>query len=247
MAAPSTRPAGVTSLCTAGVTCITAHHHPPCRSLPTSLPRGTDWLIMENNPRLTQLKGGGEYLNNIHYLDLRNNSIKSIPDDFIKQLQENRTRGSLWLDLADNELTSVPKEFSEMTSLQKLWLSGNPFQCDCTMTWMITWLRNMTSTPSGERTVVDSDRVTCHSGARMHGRPVYTLSEVEMGCYPSSWAAWQKGVVGVVIAVLLIVVVVLSLIVIRRSRAHGAFACSELYLMRKMTSREMTSMTEFEL
>ena len=124
--------------------------------------------------------------------------------------------------LADNKLTSIPRGIREMTSIEKLWLSENPFQCDCAMFWMITWLRNFT-TPSGERIVLDSDWMRCNNG-RLRGRPIYTLNEVEMGCYPSSWASWQKAVVGVVISVLLIVIVVLSTIVIRRSLTDNMFS-----------------------
>ena len=85
-----------------------------------------------------------------------------------------------WLNLAQNNLTKVPMEIQDLIHLEKLWLSGNPFDCNCEMTWMI----DNTKTPSGEHVVVDFKDVECHNDL-MEGKPIYKLQSVNMGCSDS--------------------------------------------------------------
>ena len=186
------------------------------KSLPPSVLRDTDWLVMENNDVRTVVDENGtpNYLDNITYLDLRNNTIKDLADVFWDRLQNVSIR-LIWLNLADNNLARIPRRIQEARSLQKLWLGGNPVHCSCDMTWMIRWLENFT-TPSGEKIVVDYREVTCHSGS-MKGRAIYTLNEIDMGCYPNTWVSWQKAVVGAAFATLAVIIVILVYVVMRQS------------------------------
>ena len=172
---------------------------------------------MENNDAivLRDENGSHNYLDNITYLDLRNNTIKDIADVFWDRLHGASSR-LIWLNLADNNLVKIPRRIQEARSLQKLWLGGNPVHCSCDMNWMITWFENFT-TPSGEKIVVDYREITCHSGS-MKGRAIYTPSEIDMGCYPNTWASRQKAVVGTVFATLTVIIVILVVIVLRLSK-----------------------------
>ena len=94
-----------------------------------------------------------------------------------------RTAKNISLDISQNNLETLPQKIQELKSLQQIWLSGNPFLCDCTMTWMIDWLSNAT-TPSGEHVVADYTEVTCHNATGSWGhQPIYQLSATEMACY----------------------------------------------------------------
>ena len=67
-----------------------------------------------------------------------------------------------WLDLSHNRLKNSPRDVQHLTNLEKIWLSGNVFHCDCEMTWMIRWLNNFT-TPSRQYIIVDYQEMKCHS------------------------------------------------------------------------------------
>ena len=100
--------------------------------------------------------------------------------------------------------------------MQKIWLAENPFHCQCSMTWMIGWLNNFTTT-TGEHVIVDFQHVTCHSGLNI-GEPVYKLDEVDMGCFPKELTLWQKVGIGVGSGVAGLVIIALSALAIKRSR-----------------------------
>ena len=142
------------------------------------------------------------------------NNIKLISDTFIDTVKKG---GSIkWLDLSENNLARIPSTIQELTFLEKVWLDGNPFHCDCEMTWMIGWLNNFTG-PDGEHKIVNYDRLVCHQGI-MKGMPIYLLTVVDMGCFPREWSLWQKVGVGVGSGLAGLVIILLSVVVIKRSR-----------------------------
>ncbi len=87
--------------------------------------------------------------------------------------------------------------------VDQIYMAGNPFQCNCEMTWMIEWLRASNSTTKG--VVVDLKNVKCHSGPLI-GKAIYTLKEVDMGCFPHKLSTMQKFAIsfGAILAILLI-------------------------------------------
>ena len=96
-----------------------------------------------------------------------------------------------------------------------MWLSGNPYQCDCSMTWMAGWLNTFT-TPLGQHIIVDFKELICETGMAK-GMPIYQLNEIDMGCFPSKWTTAQKIAVGIGTGIAVIIIIVL-LIVTKRSR-----------------------------
>ena len=180
--------------------CSTATHLP----LPANVPKNTDWLIVQNH-NIIQLCNWLPYLNYLYFLNVNKNNIQTICESFTANLHLSKVK---WLDLSDNRLTKLPKTMQSLTSLQKLWMSGNPLHCDCSMTWMIKWLHNFTSS-TGEHVVLDYQNVTCRSG-KMIGKPIHLLNEVEMECFPSEMTLWGK--VGVAIGTAAIVMLVIAIV-----------------------------------
>ena len=177
------------------------------KTLPASVPHGTDWLLLENC-QVNQLAGSYLYLMSIWYLDLQDSRIESISDDFINTLQRNKTLR--WLNLAKNRLSNIPRKIQELTFLQQVSLSGNPFDCHCSMTWMIDWLNNFTTT-SGDHVIVDYKEVFCHSGLNVSD-PIYKLDEVIMGCFPAKLTFGQKLGIGIGAALGFLVLILVFLV-----------------------------------
>ena len=160
-------------------------------NIPSSIPHFTDWLILENN-HVRNLDSIHTNLGTISFLNLKRNKISSMTNSFVKNLSESKSLK--WLDLSDNKLKHLLPEIQEVTTLEKVWLRGNPFHCDCDMTWMISWI-NKFIVITRERIVVDHAQVKCHSG-KMRGQQIFKLNEVDMGCYPHDWTLQQKLIVG---------------------------------------------------
>ena len=116
-----------------------------------------------------------------------------------------------WLDLSDNKLKRLPPEVQELTSLEKIWLHGNPIHRDCDMTWMIDWINKFTTGIYRKHVVRDYAQLKCHSG-KMRGKPIYQLNQVDMGCYPHDWTIQQKLIVGLSISIGTIIIVAMVII-----------------------------------
>ena len=156
------------------------------KALPSAIPSYTEMISFENNA-MEHISKSAEYFSNIKYLDLRNNRI-----------------------------AFLPKFFKQLTNLERLWLSGNKFHCDCSMTWMIDWLNNYTIT-FREHIAIDYKDVKCYSG-KQKGHSIYLLNQVKLGCYPSKWSLKEEALVGVGTAIALLIIGVLLSIMAQRSR-----------------------------
>ena len=166
-------------------------------SLPPTVPINTTWVTLLKSS-ITKLCEDVEYLRTIKALDVRNNKVSFIRESFANLLMGNRN------DSADKY------------QLDKIWLSHNPYHCDCEMTWMMKWLNTYT-TPSGQHVVVDYNKLICESGL-MKGRVISTLTAVEMGCFPRELTVLQKVGIAIGAGVALVMIGVLLFIIARRSR-----------------------------
>ena len=120
------------------------------------------------------------------------------------------------MDLSYNNIVTLPNKIQSLVHLQQIWLAGNPFHCDCSMTWMIGWLNNFT-TSTKEHAIRDYRKLKCRSG-RMKGSQIYLLNKVDLGCFPNIWTTWQKVGVGIGSGFAAIIIITLSILVIKRSR-----------------------------
>ena len=176
--------------------------------LPTQIHNDTDKLVVTYN-NITELCGTFPYFERIKILDVQHNNVSAICPGFVVKLQKYEQMNEF--NLANNNLSSIPTHMQRLR-IQRIFLSGNPYHCNCQMAWMIPWLNNF-KTRSGEPVIVDYKELRCHRGM-MVGQPIYKLDKVKMGCFPPELTLWQKifgGVVGIVILWLIVLVV-------RRSR-----------------------------
>ena len=109
--------------------------------LPSTVPEGTNWLDASYN-YLNELCDSPSYLRNVSSLNFRHNRIGRVCDNVLRAWK----LGNLQvLDLSANSITALPTKLSILSSLKRLWLSGNPYVCDCTTMWMKDWVTFMTS------------------------------------------------------------------------------------------------------
>ena len=71
------------------------------------------------------------------------------------------------LDISKNDLKSLPKSISNSHKASKMWISDNPYQCNCDMIWMKDWLID-------NNNVQDKDNVTC-SARTQKGNQLFFL------------------------------------------------------------------------
>ena len=60
------------------------------------------------------------------------------------------------LDIRGNKLITLPEKIKNVNSVNKLWISRNPYECNCDSLWMKDWLVD-------NMNVQDKDNVTCSS------------------------------------------------------------------------------------
>lgn len=109
----------------------------------------------------------------------------------------------------NNKIQKLPQTQTQK-KFDEIYLSGNPFDCNCQMTWMITWLNNQSGI------VKDYRQIKCGNG-RFKDIPVHVLTDVALGCFPHTWSTAQKAGVAVGIVVIITAFVVV-MIIMRRSR-----------------------------
>ena len=122
------------------------------------------------------------------------------------------------LNLSQNKFTTIPKGLANFTHLKKIWLGGNPFHCNCSVTWTIEWINKFTNL-IGDHIIVDYKNVKCHDGP-VAGRLIFTLSRVDMNCFPSiyMWTTWQKAGVGIGSVVAIVIIILLIVVKMKGSR-----------------------------
>ncbi len=134
----------------------------------------------------------------------------TLTDSFIEKLRVCSTLRAV--NFTNNKITKISSNIQQLVLLEEIWMSGNPYDSDCSMTWMIPWLNNFT-TAAKINIVRDYKDVKCGTG-RFKGIPIHTLTEVALGCYPHKLTSGQIAAfgasAGLMIAILIVVVVVVK-------------------------------------
>ena len=151
---------------------------------------------------ITNLCGTQSYLKAIFGMWLRDSNIRVISDDILDTFQQGKIE---MLDLQNNLLQRLPLNIQNVATLSKIWLSNNPFICDCNMLWMKDWMFNK----SREMIVQDPYEVKCPDGDSID-----KLDPVKMGCYPNGLTLLQKFVIG--LSAVVTVAIVIAIIAISR-------------------------------
>ena len=124
--------------------------------LPDTVLQDTDWLLLSGN-NLGYMNKAPDYLKNVTLLDLRSSNIHKIDETVMKVIIHNVKT----VDLRKNKLKNLPKSITKGNKTNELWLSNNPYECNCDMLWMKDWLMDTGN-------VVDKENVTC-SGKTVTG------------------------------------------------------------------------------
>ena len=175
-------------------------------SLPsnTEVPNITDYLNLSKN-NINVLDGNQNYTRTIFGIILSNNTISDIKDEFLENLENGKIEV---LDLRNNSLKRLPHKITNLSTLREIWLSNNPFVCDCDMLWMKNWME--TFNKSGKMVVRDYYALQCVNGLG----PVYDLDPVKMGCFPRGLTLWEKILIG--LSVIIAIAIVIAIIAISR-------------------------------
>lgn len=148
--------------------------------IPTALLSNTDWLLLSGN-NISELTGqavsnmSSTNLAHLSKLDLHASGVISIDDDFLDVFVQ--SENLKFLDLSHNELTSLPETIRNVSSLETLNISGNPFVCSCDVIWMRDWLANHSALVPGFHDV----KCRVVNGPWIQ---VIQMNETEMGCLP---------------------------------------------------------------
>ena len=126
-------------------------------SLPETVLWETDWLLLSGN-NLGSLNKAPDYLKNITLLDLSSSNITDIDETVMEFIMHN---GKI-LDIRKNKLRTLPKLITKANRTNKLWISNNPYECNCDMLWMKDWLMDSIN-------IQDKESVTCLTG-KMKGK-----------------------------------------------------------------------------
>lgn len=174
--------------------------HNALEALPTlqGLPALT-LLAVANNSLATLAPTAFLNVQRLQDLDLRGNKLRTLPHEVFAGLRELKD-----LDLSDNLLEELPKELlQDLENLETLWLSGNrlqtlptdffpeghlfgyvfltenPWHCDCDLRYLRSWIwENNETVYHPERSVektkvqVAPEKVLCHSPPREQQKPI---------------------------------------------------------------------------
>lgn len=112
------------------------------------------------------------------------------------------------LYLSYNELTSVPNGlFDQMKNLQRVHLQGNPWNCDCHILYLRSWLQ-WQQDRSHYRDVV------CSSPDHLQGRIISYLTEDEIVATCQSWYCSMAFIIQICLFIFILLQAVLLLLVI---------------------------------
>ncbi|XP_041477686.1 toll-like receptor 3 [Lytechinus variegatus] len=131
---------------------------------------GLEELRLNSNKIVNISKHAFQNLHHLHDLLLQYNRIRSIDKDLFKG-----TRSLKRLYLQNNQIFTITADMTMPPSLISLPISGNPFTCNCQLSWFMNWLRT-TNVSLGHE-----DEILCSSNSfsGLHNKPVWSFHPEE--------------------------------------------------------------------
>ena len=117
--------------------------------LPKNVLPYTEQLLLSGN-NIGNIDRVEKYIENIIYLDLNKSRVSSVSDDAKNLMLQNLKT----LNLANNILEILPRSITKAKNDTKLWISNNPYDCNCDMMWMRDWLVKATNVMDKEQCCV---------------------------------------------------------------------------------------------
>ncbi|KAM4545881.1 trophoblast glycoprotein-like [Odontesthes bonariensis] len=145
-------------------------------------------------PAIAHLSGAlsAENLRNLHRLELAGNGLKSIPLERLDMYSLHA------LVLTDNSIENIERE--NITNLYqerrlRVYLSLNPFRCNCELEAFYYWLKNSSQCP-------DAGRLLCSQPEGKSGIPVEKLRSEDVDCMSENLEAVSYVFLGIVLALI---------------------------------------------
>ena len=129
-------------------------------------------LIINDMPKLTIIEPFAFHgLEHLETLELKNNPKLTIISKhaFYKSI-EIEPYDVHHLDISQNSLKSIPEDLLPWSKIKELNLSGNPWKCDCAMSWLVT---------SGAQL---DKYLVCDSPEHVSGKPIKDLKLSDFEC-----------------------------------------------------------------
>ena len=104
---------------------------------------------------LGELRNVKSYLNEIKYFYMNSSGIIKINDNIVTSM----ITSTVHLDITNNGMEYLPQSIIHFTNATKLYISNNPYKCNCDMMWMRDWLVEATN-------VMDKELLICASGKK---------------------------------------------------------------------------------
>ena len=130
----------------------------------------TDWLLLSGN-NLGSLNKAPNYLENITLLNISSSNITYIDKTVIVENVKS-------LDISGNKLKTLPQTITTINSTTELWISDNPYECNCDMIWMKNWLIDATN-------VLDKRNVMCSSNKIKGKKKTYYIRNITVSYFVS--------------------------------------------------------------
>ncbi|KAK0091506.1 hypothetical protein PV326_003111 [Microctonus aethiopoides] len=102
----------------------------------------------------------------IREIRINETKLDTLPDDVFKYLSLSHT-----IDLRNNALTKINPQSFNITSLNKLYLAGNPWKCNYNMSWILN-INNYSLA------VKIKDKEKLHCTSPYEGRPLFAVVEI---------------------------------------------------------------------
>ena len=179
------------------------------KKFPRQVPNMTNWLTIRGG-NIQRLCEYFAYFNEILKLNVSGNGIRGICESVMDSIIH--ADSIKLIDLSSNGITHLPKTFRH-GHFERIWLSGNEFECNCDMLWMANWLANTTS-PSGGHLIQDYNKVTCNNN-KYKGMPISALNATYMNCLPSKMPVWGIGLISGAVA-LIVTIDITTAVVVKR-------------------------------